>query len=145
MLIRLSLIYLLPWDTYSWVIFVVVLVGYHSKFYYSELASPLLYIPKQIIRVRVYIYVFHDIIFHYNLTVNRTLTIGYIKCTTSFSFTGSFLDIVFGQYVRQGMVGKLPPKTRNDSVVSSFCLEFSPMVSCLFCEEWEAGLWNKYI
>ena len=73
------------------------------KIYCRKLASPPLYIPEYIFWVRVYIDVFHKIIFSYYLTANRTLTFGYIKWTLDVDFTGSFLDIVFGQYFRQKM------------------------------------------
>ena len=56
--------------------------------------------------MRVYIDVFHDIIFYYSLTVTQTLTFGHIKWTLDDTLTCSFLDIVFGQYFRQGL-GKI--------------------------------------
>ena len=42
-----------------------------------------------------------------------------------------------------GWAKKIPPKMRNNSFVASFHLAISPMVSCLFCEEWEAGVKNR--
>ena len=57
-------------------------------------------------QIRVYIDIFlHNIIFYYSLTDTKTLTFGYIKWIPDAAFTGSFLDIVFGKYVRRG-VGK---------------------------------------
>ena len=56
----------------------------------------------------IYIY-FHDIIFPFSLTATRALTFGYIKWTPDIAFTDSFLDIVFGQYLRKEMGKKLPP------------------------------------
>ena len=56
------------------------------------------------------------------------------------SFAGSFLDILFGQYVRRGMGKKLPPKMRNELVVTSFHAAFLPMVSCLFRKKRETGV-----
>ena len=56
------------------------------------------------IRVRVYIDVFiHDITFSDSLTTTRNLTFEYITWTLYVVFTGSFLDIVLGQYFRLGM------------------------------------------
>ena len=80
-------------------------VGSHSKTYYSNLASPLLYIPEYYFGVRVYIDV-HDIIFSDSSTATQTLTFGYIKWTPDVAFSGSYLDIVFGKYFRQEMVKK---------------------------------------
>ena len=54
---------------------------------------------------------FHDIIFSYYLTATRTLNFGYIKWTPDVAFTGSLLDIVFGQYFRQEMGKKTTTKT----------------------------------
>ena len=56
------------------------------------------------IRIRFYIEIFlHDIIFYYSLAATQTLNFGYINWTPDFPFTVSFIDIIFGQYVRQGM------------------------------------------
>ena len=99
-LLRLCRIYLLPWDTYSWVIFCCCFRRLSVKMYCSELALLLLYIPEYFL-VRVYIDVFHDIIFSYALTTTWTLTFGYIKCISYVAFNDSFLNIVFGQYFRQ--------------------------------------------
>ena len=54
---------------------------------------------------RVYIDILQNIIFYYSLTTTQTLTFGYIKWTPDSAFTGSFIDIVFGQYARKG-IGK---------------------------------------
>ena len=102
------------------------------------MVSPLLYIPEYIFGVRVYIDVFHDIIFSYCLTANVTLTFGYIKWTPDVAFTGSFLDIVFGHYLRKEMGKKLPLKMRNESIIASFCSAKSPKASCLLSEKLEA-------
>ena len=112
--------------------------------YCINLASPLIYNNEYIIGVRVYIEIFLDIIFSYSLTSIQTLTFGCIKWTPYVAFTDSFLDIVFGHYFRQE-IKKLPSKTGNEYVVTSFCSEISPMVSCPFREEWEAGVWNQGI
>ena len=40
----------------------------------------------------------------------------------------------------KGWAKKLPPKIQNESVVASFFSETTPMVSCLFRENWEAGV-----
>ena len=40
---------------------------------------------------------------------------------------------------------KLQPKKRNNSIIASFHLEISPMVSYPFRENWEAGDWNQGI
>ena len=40
---------------------------------------------------------------------------------------------------------KLPPKMRNTFVAASFYSAILPMVSCLFRQKWEAGMWNKGI
>ena len=37
------------------------------------------------------------------LSDTQTLVFGYTKWTSGVSFTGSFLDIVFGHYFRRGM------------------------------------------
>ena len=66
--------------------------------YCSELALPLLYIPEYNFLGQV-LY----IIFAYYLTTTRTLTFGYIKWNPDVAFTGSILDILFGQYFRQEM------------------------------------------
>ena len=83
--------------------------------YCSDLAPPLLYIPVQIIRVRVYIDIFMTLYISYYLTVTQTatqtLTFGYIKWTPDVDSTGSFLDIMFDQYARRGMRKKTSTKT----------------------------------
>ena len=84
-------IYLLYWDTYICVIFVVVFVGSHSKKDCSELASSDLYIAEYLFWVRQHIDVIHDIIFSRYLTATWTITFGYIKCTLIAAFDGSFL------------------------------------------------------
>ena len=38
---------------------------------------------------------------------------------------------------------KLLPKMRNESIITSFCSAISSLVSCLFCEKLEAGVWNQ--
>ena len=45
----------------------------------------------------------------------------------------------------EGWAKKLPPKMHNRSVFASFLLEISTMMSCPFCERWEAGVWNQGI
>ena len=89
--------------------FVVVFIGSYSKMYCSELALPLLYISEYILGLEFMYMFFHDVIFSYSLTATQTLTFGYIKRTPYVDFTGTFLDIVLGQYFRQEMVKKLPP------------------------------------
>ena len=42
-------------------------------------------------------------IFYYSLTATPAHTFGYVKCTPDVDFTASFLDIVLGQYFRQGI------------------------------------------
>ena len=54
--------------------------------------------------------VFHDMLFSYSLTATWTLNFGCIKWTPDVAFTGSFIDIVFGQYFRQGMGKKTATK-----------------------------------
>ena len=125
--------------------FFVVFVGSHSRIYCSELASPLLYTPKYFFWVRVYIDVFSLLNISYSLTATRTLIFGYIKWTLDVAFTGIFLDIVCGQYFRQEMGKTLPPQMRNESVITSFCLERLPRVLCPFREKWETGVWNQGI
>ena len=71
-------------------------------------------------------------IFSYSVTATRTSTFWYIKRTPDFVFTGIFPDIVFGQFFRQRMEKKLPPKTKNEPIVTSFFWEILLMVSCLF-------------
>ena len=46
----------------------------------------------------------------YSLTSTQTPTIGCIKWTPDADLTGSFLDIVFGPYVRRGMGSKSATK-----------------------------------
>ena len=75
----------------------------------------------------------------------QTPTLGYIKCTPYVYFTSSFIDIVFGQYVRRGMKEKLPPKMWNTFAVTSFHPAISPMVSHAFHEKRESGVWNQCI
>ena len=81
--------------------------------------------------VRFYIDIFHDIVFSYSLTATRTLTFGYIKWNPDVAFTGSFFDIVFGQYFRQGL-GKKMPKRGGDSVVASFARKYHPYCHVCF-------------
>ena len=78
--------------------------------------------------------------FSYSLTSTRTLSFGYIKWTHNVALTGSFLGILFGQYVRRGMGRNPPPKMRNEFVVANFHSAIFPMVSCLFLEGREAGV-----
>ena len=54
------------------------------------------------------------------LTATRTLTSGYIKWNPDVAFTFSFLDIVFGQYVRWGM----GENTDTKNVEWVFCRQF---------------------
>ena len=56
----------------------------------------------KIIVVQVYMDIFNDIIFSQYLTTKQTLTFGYIKWTPDVAFTGSFPDIMFGQYFKRG-------------------------------------------
>ena len=49
----------------------------------------------------------------YSLTATQTLTFEYVKYTPDFSFTGSFLDIVSGQYIRLGMGEKNSTKNKQ--------------------------------
>ena len=108
------------------------------KMYCIDLASPLLYIPKYVIQIRVYIVVFHDITFSYYLIATRNLTFGHIKWTPDITLTHSFPDILFVRYSRQGMGGE---KCHQNAELFLCCLFRSaifPMVSCLFCEKLEA-------
>ena len=82
-------------------------------------------------------------IFSYYSTATRTIAFGCIKWTPYVAFTGSFLDIVFGQYFRQDMRKIMPPKMRNDSVISSSCSAILSMMSCPFRKKWESGVWNQ--
>ena len=92
--------------------------------YCSKLELPSLCI-HDFFGVGVYVDVFHDIIFYYPLTATGTLTFK-IKWTPDVAFTGSFLDIVFGQYFRQEMGKELPPIMWNESVIASFFWQYSP-------------------
>ena len=47
--------------------------------------------------------------FSYSLDATQILKFGHIKWTPDAAFTGSFLDTVFDQYLRQEMGKKLPP------------------------------------
>ena len=80
-----------------------------------------------------------------SLNTNQILNFGDIKWTPAVDFTGSFLDILIVQYVRQGLGKKLPPKMQNKFVFASFDSLISPIVSCPFCEKQESGVWNKGI
>ena len=88
---------------------------------------------------------FHDILFFYSLTATQTLTFGYIKFSPYFTFTVSFLDIVFGMYFRQGMGKKTATKNAELVYRHQFLSAILPMVSCPFREKWEAGEWKKVI
>ena len=77
---------------------------------------------------------------YYSLMETQNLTFGYIKCTPYVAFTSSFLDIVFGQYVRREMGKKLPPKMRENLIVASFHSAISPIVAYSFREKLEAGV-----
>ena len=70
--------------------------------------------------IRVYIDVFHDIIFSYSLTVTQILTFGHIKWTPDVARTVSFLDIVLGKSFNQGREKQLPPEMRDESLVAIF-------------------------
>ena len=54
--------------------------------------------------------VFSDIIFSSSLTATRNLNFAYIKWNPDVLFTGIFLDIVLGRYVRWGMGKKSDTK-----------------------------------
>ena len=62
-------------------------------------------------------------------------------------FTGSFLDIVFGWYFKQGMGKKTFTKNAEWVCHHQFLLgNFShgcTMVSGMISGKWEAGVWNK--
>ena len=64
----------------------------------------------------LYIVVPHYIIFSYYLTTTQTLACGDIKWTPDVSLYGSSLDIVFGQYFRQGMGKTISTKMCNEFV-----------------------------
>ena len=84
--------------------FVVVFIRYFSKVYCSELVSSLINITEWLIQIRVYIDAFFMTLYFYSSsTATRTLTFRYMKWTPDVNLTGSLLDIVVGQYVRQGM------------------------------------------
>ena len=76
-----------------------------------------------------------DFYFSWYLSVNQTLTFGYIKWAPDDAPTGSFLDVVFGLYVRRGMGEKLPPKSWNEFILAIFFSKIYPMLSCLFSEK----------
>ena len=61
-----------------------------------------------------------------NVYINPNPNFGYIKWTLYVGFTGSFLDMLLGQYFRQGMKKKLPSKMRNESVVAIFAQKYCP-------------------
>ena len=84
--------------------------------------------------VRVYVYVFNDIILYYYSTSARILTFGYINWTPDVALIRSFFNVVFGRYFRQVMREKLPPKMQYESVITCFCSEILPMVSYTFRE-----------
>ena len=60
------------------------------------------------------------------MTAPKNLTFGLIKWTPEVALAGSFLDIVFGQYFRQGMGKKLITKIHNESIVASFARKYFP-------------------
>ena len=62
----------------------------------------------------------------YSLTGIQNPTFGYIKWTPDVALTGSFLDVVFGQYLRQEMGQKMPPKMLNESVIAFFDQKYCP-------------------
>ena len=67
-----------------------------------------------------------ELYFSYYLSVTQTLTFGYIQWAPDDALTGSFLDVVFGLYLRQGMSEKLPPKSWNEFIVASFSQQCLP-------------------
>ena len=79
-------------------------------------------------------------VFSYSLTAIPTLTVVNIKYTPYVSVNDILIDIVFNQYLRQGMGKCFSPKTRNESIVASFRFSIFPMVSCPFCEKSQAGV-----
>ena len=70
---------------------------------------------------------------------HQTPIFGLIKWNSDAAFAYSFLGIVLG------ISGKIPPKTRNEFVVASFCSEISPLASYPFHEKWKDGVWNQGI
>ena len=69
--------------------------------------------------IRVYIDVFHDLIFSYYLTDTQTLTFGNIKWTPDVAPTVRFLNVVLPQSYKEGRSKQLPPKIRDESLVAS--------------------------
>ena len=57
----------------------------------------------------IYVFTWQNIFL--SLTATQTLTFGYIEWIPEIAFTGSYLDIVFGQYVRRSMGRKSATKT----------------------------------
>ena len=82
--------------------------------------------------IKVYIDVFHDIIFSYSLTANQTLTFGYIKWIPDVFFTVSFLDIVLGQYFRQEMVKNCHQKCGMSLSLQVFAQQYRPWCHVCF-------------
>ena len=83
----------------------------------------------------------NDIIFFNSITTTWTLTFGYIKWNPDVAFTGSFPDIVFGQYFRQEM-GKISPHKWEISLSSPVLIENIDHGGMSVSWKWEAGVWN---
>ena len=77
-------------------------------------------------QIRVYVDAFFmTLYFSCYVTATQTLTFGYAKCTPDVA-TGSYLDIVFGQYVRQGMGENFHQKCGMSSPLLFFAHQYHP-------------------
>ena len=107
LMVQQPCIYFLPITLcacYIYVRFCCCFLGSCSKMYCDKLAFPSIHIPLEIIWVGVHIDVFT---WHYNFLLfnchpNPHHWV-YITWNPNDAFTGSFLDIVFCQYVKQEM------------------------------------------
>ena len=140
LLLRLRRIHLLPWDTYSWVICFCCFCRLSFKNVLQLVGIAIIIHYWMIFGVRVYIDVFHDIIFSYSLTDTRTLTFGYIKWTPDVAFTGSFLDIVFDQCFRQKNGPKIA--TKNSEWVCHRIFLLVNLAHGVISVSWKMRCWS---
>ena len=136
-------IYLLPWETYRWVIFVCCFRMLLFKNILQQVGNAII-INSWIMFWGYFLYrcfSWHNIFLLFNCHPNPHLWV-YImdpRCFLYWQFPWYFVWSVFLARNRQ----KMPPKMWNEFVMDSFCSAISPMVSWPFREKWEAGVWNQ--
>ena len=77
---------------------------------------------------------FHEMIFSYSSTTMCTLTFEYMKWNPYVALTGSFLDIVFGQYFSQEMGKNCHQKFGMSLSSPVFALKYRPWCHVSFMD-----------